>query len=117
MDAVEFIREWRRMCEFSKGCKKCPADKTPCVLNSGTGVEDAEKLVQIVEEWAKTHPRKTRQSEFLERWPEARVDEYGVLRTCPADLVKDRRDEYGGCSHPIEYCPSCRRKFWEQEVE
>ena len=81
------------------------------------GMHDAEKLVQVVEEWAKEHPRKTRQSVFLEQWPEARVDKDGILVICPADIVKSLRDECGGCTNPMENCRKCSREFWTQEVE
>ena len=81
------------------------------------GMNDAERLVQIVEEWAKEHPRKTRQSEFLEQWPEARVDKDGILFVCPAGIVKSLRNEHGGCTNPMVDCRKCRREFWTQEVE
>lgn len=112
MDALEFIRERKRMCKHFRGCAGCPAD-----CSTIWDMHDAEKLVQVVEQWAKEHPRKTRQDEFLERWPEARVDKDGVLFVCPADIVKSLRDEYGGCANPMEDCPKCRREFWGQEVE
>lgn len=117
MDAVEFIRERNRMCDCSPDCAACPAGRTPCGLHGGPSVESVEKLVQIVEEWAKAHPQKTRQSEFLRQWPEARVDKDGILSICPADIAKSLRDEYGGCDNPMENCRKCRREFWGQEVE
>ena len=117
MDAVEFIRERNRMCDCSLDCAACPAGRTPCGLNGGPSVESVEKLVQIVEEWAKAHPPKTRQSEFLRQWPEARVDKDGILSICPAEIAKNQRNEYGGCANLMEDCRKCRREFWGQEVE
>ena len=76
MDAVEFIRERNRMCKHFRGCAGCPADGMIC--STIWGMNDAERLVQIVVEWAEEHPRKTRQSEFLEQYPEARVDKDGI---------------------------------------
>lgn len=115
MDALEFIRERNRMCKHFGCCAECPANGVIC----GTigEMNDAERLVQIVEAWAKEHPRKTRQDEFLERWPEARVDKDGSLLICPAAIAKNHRDEYGGCENPMENCHKCRREFWTQEVE
>lgn len=115
MDAMEFIRERNRMCKHFRVCAECPANSVICGTIGETN--DAERLVQIVEEWAKEHPRKTRQSVFLEQWPEARVDKDGILRICPADIAKSLRDEYGGCENPMENCHKCRREFWGQEVE
>lgn len=74
-----------------------------------------------VEQWAKEHPAKTRQSEFLEQWPEARIDKTtGVLTICPAELTKECRDDREACgAYSVEtcVCEPCRRKFWMQEVE
>lgn len=115
MDAVEFIRERNRMCKHFRWCAECPANGVIC----GTigEVNDAERLVQIVEAWTKEHPRKTRQDEFLEQWPEARVDKDGIPCICPVNIAKNQRDEYGGCANSMENCHECRREFWTQEVE
>lgn len=115
MDALEFIRERNRMCKHFGCCAECPANGVICGTIGETN--DAERLVQIVGEWAKEHPRKTRQDEFLERWPEARVDKDGIPCICPANIAKNQRDEYGGCANPMKNCPECRRRFWQQEVE
>ena len=119
MDAVEFIRERNRMCKHFRGCAECPAGGMIC--STIWGMNDTERLVQVVEEWAKEHPHKTRQSEFLERWPEARIDKAtGVLTICPAELTKECRDDRGACgAYSIEtcVCEPCRREFWTQEVE
>lgn len=115
MDALEFIRERNRMCKHFRGCAGCPAGGMIC----GTigEMDDAERLVQIVEEWSAAHPRKTRQSVFLEQWPEARVDKDGIPCICPVNIAKNQRDEYGGCANFMENCHECRREFWTQEVE
>lgn len=74
----------------------------------------AEDVVKEVEDWSAAHPRKTRQSVFLEHWPNAKVFVDGVLDFCPQEL--DSR--YPCQSTDVEMrCQSCRRKFWMQEVE
>lgn len=115
MDAVEFIRERNRMCKHFCWCAECPAHGVIC----GTigEVNDAERLVQIVEEWSAAHPVKTRQSVFLEQWPEARVDKNSIPCICPANITENQRDEDGECANPMENCNECRREFWTQEVE
>jgi len=117
MDAVKFIEEGNRMCKsFCGGCEGCPAfDGTLCALDYDSTL-DAAAQIAIVEEWAAAHPRKTRQSVFLEHYPEARLDEYGVLRFCLSDISAAHRDS-GGCGYPEQRCTDCRRKFWMQEVE
>lgn len=120
MDAVKFLQERARMCNsFSPDCEGCRVDEEKPVISECYRwmFENPERAVKIVEEWAKEHPRKTRQSVFLEQWPEARVDKDGILFVCPADIVKSLRDEHGGCTNPMEDCRKCCREFWMREVE
>ena len=65
--------------------------------------------------WSKEHPRKTRQSVFLEQYPEANLDSDGVLRICPKSVSGAYRDNDIRCLTTT--CCGCRRKFWMQEVE
>lgn len=118
MDAIKFIRERNRMCATytPKRCEGCPADNygemdAACIMVDKI---DAKRLVPIVEKWSSEHPRKTRQSVFLEQWPNAKVFVDGVLDFCPLEL-----DECHPCqSTDIKMrCQSCRREFWMQEVE
>lgn len=110
MDAVKFIEEHRRMYKVTGKHLPTLAEGIP-----------AEDVVKEVEEWSAAHPRKTRQSVFLEQWPEARIDKStGVLTICPAELTKECRDDRGACgAYSIEtcVCEPCRREFWMQEVE
>lgn len=120
MDALEFLRERRRMCKSYKNCDGCPFVKRLCAIRDITSNEERKSVIAIVEQWSKEHPRKTRQSVFLEQWPEARIDKTGVLTICPAELTKECRDDKGVCGgHLIEtcVCEPCRREFWMQEVE
>lgn len=110
MDAVKFLQERNRMYESGAA--------TPDI-----GLEndyDIASAVQIVEKWSAAHPRKTRQSVFLEQWPEARVESDGISSICPAVLSKAYR-MYSGekCPNTItpKICADCRREFWMQEVE
>lgn len=117
MDAVKFLWERARMC--GHGCENCPTSDDKCDIY--TPDCDYESLVKAVEAWAEEHPRKTRQSEFLKQWPDARVDKTtGVLTICPAELTKECRNDRDVCgAYSIEtgVCNSCRREFWMQEVE
>lgn len=75
----------------------------------------AGDVVKEVEEWSAAHPRKTRQSVFLEQWPEAEIDKSGCLMLCPLTVSAEHRDRHGECTKLV--CSGCRRKFWMQEVE
>lgn len=117
MDAVKFVEERRRMCKsFDKCCYGCPAWDGSCKLEAGTYLEcEAAEQVEIVEEWSAAHPRRTRQSMFLEQWPNARHADDGVLTFCPK-----RFDFHISClaeCHSLKKCSDCRREFWMQEVK
>lgn len=116
MDALEFLKEQKRMCNSYKTCYNCPFANSHCIVNHLTSDDDYEKIVNRVERWSKEHPRKTRQSVFLEQWPEAKVID-GVLNICPKDLLKKHCDG-SICYNPYSNsCASCRLEFWNQEVE
>lgn len=120
MDAVKFIKELNRMCKsFGTGCTGCPAsnackNELCCAFDLGSTL-DATAQIAIVEKWSTAHPRKTRQSVFLEQWPEAGIDKSGCLMLCPLTVSAEHRDRHGECTKLV--CSGCRRKFWMQEVE
>ena len=99
MDAVKFIEERNRMCG---------------TMSEVWGV-DAAKIVKNTEQWAAAHPRKTRQSVFLEQYPDAKIDSDGVIAICPTAFSSAYRDDIGKCA--LVSCAKCRREFWMQEVE
>lgn len=77
-----------------------------------------ERVIAIVEQWSKEHPRKTRQSVFLEQWPEAELTKDGVISICPIAVSAAYRNKTGGCdSQTRPQCAVCCREFWMQEVE
>lgn len=106
MDAVKFVEERRRMFAVT--------GKNPkhSLFNMSTCAED---VVKEVEEWSAAHPKKTRQSVFLEQWPEAEIDKCGCLVLCPKRVSADYRSRYANCANRV--CGDCSREFWMQEVE
>ena len=113
MDAVKFIKERDRMCRFyhhAGDCYQCPAKDCEC--SALEGMVDDDNIVTIVEEWSAAHPRKNRQSVFLEQWPNVAVSEDGVIKIRPCNLDVNAKKECLGVT-----CDYCRRKFWMQEVE
>lgn len=54
MDAVEFLKEWDRMCKSNEKCKECDGYKL-CTSEEGI-CSNCEELVKAVENWAKTRP-------------------------------------------------------------
>ena len=109
MDAVEYLRVKTRMCDSLKECGDCPLDK----INNTDNINCfdrhyEEEAVAIVEKWSVEHPIKTRQSEFLKMFPNARPE---YIEPCNMDtsLATDKR-----CKN-ID-CDSCRREFWNEEM-
>lgn len=115
MDALEFLKERKRMCNSYKNCIGCPLEKSYCSINYAMSDEDCKRIIATVEQWSKEHLRKTRQSMFLEQWPEAEIDKCGCLMLCPKRISADYRNSYGNCTNRL--CSDCRREFWMQEVE
>lgn len=126
MDAVEFLKEKDRMCRtilivggFVGRCDECEIGKRKASGQTCDKyiVKHPEEAVAIVERWSKEHPRKTRQSEFLKMFPNARIAPDGCIGggCCPSDL-----DTTYVC--PMEKspyrsgCPECRRAYWRAEV-
>ena len=117
MDALEFLMERRRMCNSYSDCEGCPLEEGKCVVSSVEPDEDYKRIITTVERWSKEHPRKTRQSVFLEQYPEAEIDMNGVVGLCPMSISAAHRDSDGECNCPEKMCRDCRREFWMQEVE
>lgn len=113
MDALEFLKERKRMCTSCKNCYGCPLEGTHCALSYVTPDEDYERIIATVEQWSKAHPRKTRQSVFLEQWPDAVISN-GVLDLPPCNIDQSLYDIWR-CNGAD--CSKCRREFWMQEVE
>lgn len=115
MDAVKYLKELHRMCTKSHTCDDCPIYKAT-KQNCGMAYSNAEILaghVGIVEQWAKDHPARTRQSVFLERYPNARLDDNNILDICPRSIEQNGCDKFD--DHILE-CADCRRKYWSREV-
>ena len=111
MDAVEFIKTRAKMCK-NLSCGQCPL-KFFCSSSFFDQVEIAEDAASVVKQWAKEHPVKTRQSEFLKMFPETEmIDDYICI--CPSRVSKKYRDSNTSCS--IE-CDKCKRDFWLKEIE
>ena len=114
MDALEFLKEWKRMCEsFGTSCDGCPLHGGPCTDINSMNDGDLKRILVKVEQWSKKHPRKTRQSVLLEQWPNCMMNKDGVIMMCPRNL-----DRMYVCnlSNSVD-CIDCRREFWMQEVE
>ena len=126
MDAVEYIKEAKRICKSRNLCNsvsgKCPLldENGHCTatvdIRAADIIDKTEKAVQIVEQWGKDHPVKTRQSEFLKMFPTV-VMAHGViaLRPCRLDTRLDMKKDCL-CSDLYSDCDECKMAYWLAEV-
>lgn len=119
MDAMKFLSEAKRMCNNAGPCETCDANEfcgfTPEFPSDFGEVDQMQKMVKLVEKWAEEHPRKTRQSEVLKQWPNAKMNPFsGTVDIPPCCLDKSLLDE---CRENTSSCNDCRRKYWLKAVE
>lgn len=106
MDAVEFLNKVDRL-------SKRGSTEEKMRYNDYRTARDNTRAVKFVERWDAEHPVKTRQSVFLEQWPDARIHkEDGLPMASPCDLDSKLAGKCKGIP-----CPECRKKFWLVEVE
>ena len=114
MDAVEFLKARSRMCNDNV----CEGD-CPLFYCCNDRIDDnMVELVSIVEQWAKEHSVKTRQSEFLKQWPNAEIGGDGLpsVAPCQLDVRLIHRESKVDCEDR-GVCNKCRRDFWLKEIE
>lgn len=109
------IFEYARMCGETEECSFCPLN----LRNNGTNftcnmfiVTYPDKANEIILNWCKEHQIKTRQSEFLKMFPNARTDVDGVLSICPQFANKDF-----SCQTSEKRCSDCCKEYWLAEVD
>ena len=116
MDAVEYVKQRKRMCDYynHNNCSECPAFS----CEECGGLNGISTMVPIVEKWAKEHPVKTRQSEFLKQWPNAEISDDGlpIVAPCQLNVELPQCESQEGCENR-GVCDKCRRDFWLKEIE
>lgn len=108
MDAVKFIKAIKQMLSAGAG------DSTVQKYISAYKKNDCEGMVKAAEQWAAEHPRKTRQSVFLEQFPNAPI--YTNTHNVALDPCLVDTTLRGHCPTG-RGCDICRREFWLAEVE
>lgn len=85
MEAIEFLRNYDRMCSTIDKCSECPAvNMKRCELCT----YEQAKLVEFVEKWAKEHPERTGQEQQKPEHPEESSDLHAII-----DALEDRIDK------------------------
>lgn len=104
MDAVEFLDKVDRL-------SKRGFTEEKMRYNDYRTAGDNVGAVKFVEHWCTEHPAKTRQSEFLKHYPNAKIFS-GCLNACPMDVFGDTE---ANCNH--QPCYECKKAFWLAEVK
>ena len=116
MDAVEYVKQRERMCDYYVNCGDCPAGN----YEGCSSLNEIPNLVPIVEKWTKEHPAKTRQSELLKLFPNTKIDDAGILCMCPMNFNSETYKDENKCFcidvRDDIHCDKCRRDFWLKEI-
>ena len=97
MDALKFMKERRRMCDYYSRCSECPrADEPNCNIEEMSD-EELENFVNTVEQWSKEHPLRTRLQDFLGKYPNAPIEPDGTPDVCCIPLGYCKK-----CCDPLE---------------
>lgn len=115
MDAIEFLKAKNRI------CKKY--DCYTCVLGNEEGgcqagavynqILTEEQVVANVETWLVEHPIKSRKSEFLKMFPNAKVGNSNAIEICPK-IIDTTLGRY--CDSEKRCC-DCLKEYWLAEVD
>lgn len=107
---------WRICKYYDSFCNDCPLKTGGCTFCSNVSLKGVDKINEIILNWCKEHPTKTRQDKFLEHYPHARAKKIGVLDICPKaiDIRVQCKSETG--ENGLD-CPDCQESYWLAEVE
>lgn len=99
MDAAEFLKEWKRMCERMSSCSGCAAAKYCTFSNrySPSLLKDEDDFLTVVSNWSREHPRKTRLQDFKEKYPNNKIE-------------KNKEYEHV-CCEVVGYCEKCKYEY------
>lgn len=118
MDAVEYLKTLKRICEekeWGSSCMDCPAVHICGGTICHATQEEMAEALKTIEAWEEEHQAKTRQSELLKLIPNAKMMD-GAINAYPC-LIDPLYDEspMGECTGSD--CDQCRRKYWSEEIE
>ena len=105
----DYARFMRTHCSDDNECADCPLHALNCAIEDADS-EELTKINEIILNWCKEHPVKTRQSEFLKMFPNARIYN-GVVLICPKSI-----DTTYPCKN-VSQCHDCHISYWLAEAE
>ena len=110
MDALEFLKGYGRLCnKYGENCDSCPLLNKECNVFCNND-EEYKEIILAVEQWLKDNPVKTYKDDFLEKFPNAKVDENGSPRPCMNNVYSVYED--------LKHCSTMKCKdCWNQEYK
>lgn len=118
------IFDYARMCNSYNECNRCQLYHRNNKMNIKCDdfiTENPDKANEIILNWCKEHPIKTRQSEFLKMFPNAEKLSNNVVNVSPCHV--DKKLFVGlttiDCiaSKGYNCCAQCKKEYWLAEVE
>lgn len=111
---IDFFAELKRLCNSRTRCTTDAANKEQCPM-LGCCIEDATKLVKIIQKWSDEHPKKTYAQDFFEKFPKAQRKLDGIPFGC-------RKRIYDGTNPTLEDCDYCDytgtcEECWNEPME
>ena len=104
------IYDFARMCKFYKNCNDCALAKSTAICQVFIE-EHPDKANEIILKWCKEHPIETRQSKFLEIFPNvALVGE--AINICPREI-----DNKYSADCTKSSCYDCKNFYWLAEID
>ena len=104
------IYDWYRMCKHHGDCQHCLLEEKICERAIGCSLKRIDEINEIILNWCKEHPVKTRQDKFLEMFPNAARREQ-IIDICPKKIG------VSGLCRIDKSCSECRKSYWLEEVE
>ena len=112
MEAVEFLKNYDRMCSTIDKCSECPAVNMKCCE---LYTDEQAKLVEIVEKWTKEHPEKLEQERQKPEQPEEAADVTKPKQDDPC--VKTIQDQLEGAIYREIISNKTKIEKLEHDVE
>ena len=110
------IYDFARFCEQYNDCEECPIIEFCFGENTK---EVTSKANETILNWVKEHPVKTRQSEFLKMFPNAKLSSDGLVSICAQGCDKSWNCKFNIDANNIENidCTDCLKEYWLAEVD
>ena len=90
MEALEFLKEYNRMCAECRDCSGCPLKGTECSIGSKLSEEEMINIVDKTEQWSKEHPLVTNKMKIREVFGDEAIY---AISSQNVQAIKDWLDE------------------------